>query len=286
MSENATEAAQPPAPSGGGDGASGAQDGSPFAAVLEAVPQGREAVEAALKKVEGGITQRFQEAADFRKQWEPYADMGLSEVPAEQLQEQVALGRLFADPASINPEQINSEALSAAWERIGDHFGFFEDGEPAGGQPAQQQGQGLDPAVQQVIDGLKQQVTDLQQSLEPVLNGYQSQEQERRVQAADEAISTALDKLESEHPGAVNRELVNALAYPYADQGAEKAIELAFRDSQQFTGAIERGMVENKTGQPAPAAGEARPDTTPPTIATFEDAKKAARQRLAALPGT
>src|SRR3954451_10481410 len=107
MPEDAPQAAQPPAE--GGDGAQGAQEnGSPFAAVLEAVPQGREAVEAALKKVEGGITQRFQEAADFRKQWEPYADLGLSEMPAAQLRETIGLGRLLSDPESVDRDSVNA----------------------------------------------------------------------------------------------------------------------------------------------------------------------------------
>jgi hypothetical protein len=94
----------------GGDGASG-----PIPWDLSSVSEElRPHVEAALKGVEGGVTKRFQEHADFRKQWEPYAGVeGLSEISPEDM------ARLVAFHQTASDEQQFEQWLRAVAQEFG-----------------------------------------------------------------------------------------------------------------------------------------------------------------------
>jgi hypothetical protein len=89
----------------GGDGASG-----PIPWDLSSVSEElRPHVEAALKGVEGGVTKRFQEHADFRKQWEPYAGVeGLSEISPEDMARLVAFHQTASDEQQFEQWLRNS----------------------------------------------------------------------------------------------------------------------------------------------------------------------------------
>src|SRR3954453_16128001 len=54
------------------------------------------------KKTDGLITKKFQEAAEFRKQWEPQADLGILDVPREDLEGLLQLNELAKDEEAFD----------------------------------------------------------------------------------------------------------------------------------------------------------------------------------------
>jgi hypothetical protein len=263
-------------PAGAGDGAHSQENGgglgeSPFASVLEAVPNGREAVEAALKKVEGGITQRFMEAADFRKQWEPYAEMGLSETPAEQVQQALAFSQLLQDPATAKELVADPQGFESWWEAIGESMGYFAPGEDAAAAGDQQQAADEPPAwAQSLIDKVNALEQDTQQRTE-----------RETTQQAEARVKAEMDALVEEHTlDDDQRTAVLQLAHGYAMAGHEDAIARGFADFQKIRGAAERGVIEDKSRQPAPATTPANADTQAPNPKSFRDARDMATRRL------
>lgn len=255
------------------DGSAGlTENGNPFGPVLEAVPNGREAVEAALKKIEGSITQRFQEAADFRKQWEPFAELGLSDMGVEPVQQLMAFGQMLQDPAKAAELVSDPEGFESWWEQIGDTLGFFEDGEKPGAET---------PAGQEETPAWAQQLIEQNQQLTQRLDTIEGSSEQEKANAALEAAITGLKnehKLDDDQVKHVLR-----LAHPYAAAGDEDAIAKGLADYQAIRGGAQGDLVDRKLERETAAVERGgQIDNTPPEIKSFGDATTAARQRLAA----
>lgn len=255
----------------GGDGAQAtdpAAGGSPFAAVLEAAGDNREAVAEALKSVEPKITKRFTEAAEFRKQWEPFGPLNLAEIGPEGVAQALGLAQLFADPAKADSLITDRDAFEQTWEAVGASLGYFDD-EP-GGQSAEAAGEGEPPAwAKPLFDDLAtRQERDQQQA------------QERIDREAEEKVQAQLDEIRDK-PG-FDEPRVLQLAQVHALQGEDNAILKGWEDLQAILGGAERGLVERKENQPPPAQQPAQPDLTPEKAKNYRDAREIAARRFAA----
>lgn len=242
--------AQPEGQGGDGENGLGLYD-------LSAAPDElRPLLEAELKKVEGNVTRKFQEHAEYRKRFEP-----LEQIPPDELTGLMEFRQLASDP----------EQFADWWTQVGESMGLLE---PDGEDAIEGEEEGTDGLVQSITE---QVMAALDQRLGPLEQRYVSQEQETRMQQATQQVESELSELQQQH-GDFDQDAVCQLAL--AHEGPD-AIRKGFEDYQRIIGNTERGMVEQKLAGPA-GGGEAggRPDTHPEPVTSFGDASRLALERL------
>lgn len=266
----APAAATPPAGEGGEPASGeGGQGGLGDLYDLSQAPEElRPYLEQELQKIVGNVGRRFEEAADFRKQWEPFDKVeGLRDVPVEELQELVEFREVFSD----------EEKFEDWWTQVGEKLGFFEGAE--GEEEGEESPEGETPAWAQT---LMERLDALEGTVKPISESVSQQEARARQDAAQAAIDTTLDALEGEH-GEFDRNAVATLAIPFSDDPIEEAIKKGFAQYQQIAGKAQGELADSKNGQPNPAKPGGQPDTSPQQFTDLNDPrlKAAARQRLA-----
>lgn len=261
-------AAQP----GVGDGAAAQQDqglqgGMPWD--LNDVPEElRGYVADQLKRIEGGVTQRFQEAAEFRRQMEPFSPLaeieGLSEVPPEDLAGLVEFHQMAQDP----------EAFEQWWEQIGNELGLF-DGDEGGAEGAEGNGDQPPAWAQGLVERLD--------ALEGGLNERTQTDAERDALAEIESEMAQVRKDNADLPWdneeAAVEDRILQLAMSYGDD--PEAITKGLADYRAITGAGQAALVEAAEHGPQPALAGGNGNTAPEEVKGFDDAKAAAKQRFA-----
>ena len=251
------------APGGGGDqgAAEGASDSGLYD--LDSVdPEIREQLTPHLKAIEGNVTKKLQEAAEFRKCWEPYAELGLQDVDPAHLQQLLEFAQMAQDP-----EQFGS------WWKTGD-LGLEDLGleglEEAGGLTKDE--------VQELVSKA------VQERLNPIESVLQEQQQAQAVEAVNQEISDALAKVEADNAALFEgdaeekeqvQEAIIRLAYPYSEgddgMSVEDMIAKGFEDYKSFIAKGEKGLFEQKDGQPAPPEGPGSAVATADKPTSFDD---------------
>lgn len=266
-------------PEGGGEAAGEGQGESSgfYQEYLNQVPEDYRAhVEPYLKNIETNANKRFSEHADYKKQWEPYEELGLTDYEPDSIQELIQFAEVLQ-----NPEQFKEWFLSA-----GQQTGILDellgsDGDDEDYEDYDTDDDDLDPeAVQQFFDQM------LEQKLAPILEKQYESDYQEQVEQAESQIDEQLDSLASQHSVELDedsRKMICQFAYAYSDQEGADPIAMGFADWAKYTGQIEQGTVERKVNQPPPAEGESRPNTTPQAIKTFSGAQDAAKARYAQL---
>lgn len=242
----------PEAPQAPAD-AQGQQDTNPgLYPDLSAVPEDvRDIVTPLLKQFEGNVTRKFQEAAEFRKTWEPFQELGVHQVDPDELRELLAFRELAQDP----------DQFKAWYEAVGQEMGLHQQAAqpeaPAPGDPA-----ALESTLAKLLD----------QRLGPIEQAYQSQQEQARLQHAESFVNSKLDELKAEH-GEFDADAVCQLALAYE---GNDAIDRGFADYQRLVGQVEKNVFESKLQQPDSPAQGGRPATQQKPITDFAEAKKAA----------
>jgi hypothetical protein len=214
------------------------------------------------------VEPKFREAADFRKQWEPFAEMGFNEVDPGELAQAYNLFQVFNDPSIAQEVLAEPDAFQAAWEKVGESLGFFGDEDE---EEAPQEGQ--PDFLAQVRELLDERLSPLEQSLT-------ERQRNESVDQAKQQITQELDALQEEH-GEFNREIVIAIAATKYGE-AEDAIQRAFKDYQSDRGGAQAALLEQKVnGQPGGALSGGQPSSEPQRLSFQDDsAKQAALSRL------
>jgi hypothetical protein len=223
---------------------------------------------------------KLDEYAEFRKKFERFDGVDLpDDLDGESLKSLVDFASMdendFRDwyrSAATQLAQDDPEGFEALFNEIGQELGYFEDEE--GEEGNEQVGQ------------LQQQV----QQLSETLNGFLGQQQQsERQSAADKALDAELQELAQAHNkgDAFPEEFEEALyrmGTSYSDQ--DKPLHAAFQQLQALNGQAQSELVESKLDQPRPANGNGNADTRPEGFHKIEDARSAARARLAAAHAT
>lgn len=220
-------------------------------------PEIREPLGEYIKKVQGGVDGRFREAAEYKKGWAPYEELGVRDVPPETLQELLSFAQLANDP-----EQFNSWLTNVATER----------GLLGGAGDDDELGLGEDDSSK-VEERLIEKVSEL---LNPIQERFDQQDQQKMIDEATAEIDSAFSSLLEEHKNLPDnaRDTVEALAYRYSDEpglSAKEVIEKGFADYQQLIGQAEKGLFAKKDGQPQTPEGPGAASMQDEKITSFGD---------------
>lgn len=228
-------------------------------------PEIREHLAPHLKAIEANATKKFQEAAEYRKGWAPYEELGLKDVPPETVGELLGFLQVASDPTQF----------AEWWKAAGEERGLFEGGDDTGLEGIE------DLSTDKIQEMIAEQIA---KGLNPIQETLQAQEQSRLEQQANQEIEDQLKQIRADNPqlpeGAENA--IVRLAYSYADEDGSSAIEKGFEEYKALISQGEKGLFEQKANQPGVPEGAGAPSTTTEPITSFGDPrlKASAAERL------
>lgn len=249
---------------------------TPLESYLQSVPEDQRAiVEPHLRAHEKNVNGRLQEAAEFRKTWEPFSQIeALSSYNPEQLSELLA----WHQQVSSTPDAFQEWLAQAAKE--------------AGLTPAEKQElTDLEEAGElsrEQIEQLIQQQAD--QRLAPLQQRLEQFEAEQATSQEETAIRQVFGELEAEHKVNLTEEQKEiicdlGMASAVDAQGRELPmgdaswVKKGFERFQAVASEAQRSFVDGKTQQPtAPLTPGGVPATPGPK--TFDEARQQAMGRL------
>lgn len=239
----------------------GRQDDSTGLYDLSTVPEEfREHVERIAKDIDRNVNKKLAEAADYRKQWSAYEQLGIHEVEADSLQPILDLARALGSEDREAAQPLVLELAKLAGLEV-------EGDEP---EPAADDDNPLSP--------LEQRLAALEQE----------REQERQAIALQEATQKEIQRLaaeweevEKQHGKAFDEseaELLRSLAERFDD--SDEPIKTAYALMNQIMGLGEKGLVQAQAKQPRAAEPAGRASTAVEPPQTFEDAERLFRERM------
>ena len=188
---------------------------------LAQVPEDlRPHVEPHLKAIEGSVTKKLQENAEKLKAWEPYDELGLSEIQPEALQQLLDFAELAQDETRF----------ADWWKETGERMGLFPE-ETEGDDDLLGLGEELTP------DKVKELIAEaVSENMKPVNETLQQQQTERAEQEAMAEVQKELAALKEEHGDDLDVDAIVNLAYAYADDDPDSAIAKGFAEYQRIVG--------------------------------------------------
>jgi hypothetical protein len=268
-----TEGVQQDTQTDDSQGASGVNE--EFYPDLSDVPaEYRQYIDPVIKDMQSNVGKKFEEQANYRKQWEPYEQAGVNEVDPERVQALLQLDRLMN---SDDPNDRNE--LREFYEALGQGYGFTEDGEPGDDDEFDLDESGDEgdsfsaEDLQQLID------QGVQSQLAPFLEHMQAQEQDQAISEADDKISQVLNELGEGKLTEQQEKVICKLALGY-EGSPEETLKQGFEEYQSIRGDSQSELFASKEQQPQKPEGPGPANTTPDKITDFKSATAAAKQHL------
>jgi hypothetical protein len=222
-------------------------------------PAVRSEVERIAKDIERNVNQRFQSHAEYRKQWEPYEELGLTDLDPEGVAGMLGIFEQLANPETA------AEAILELAEAVGVDLGQL----PEAGAEAEDIPDWARPLVENFSAEQERQLQD------------QIREQER------ERLTAEWTEVQTKHGGPLDDELagrVKTLATRFiADPSIEQPLLAAYDFITEVAGSAEKELVRSTPKPPARAerGGSASTAIAPPE--TFEEAERILRERRRSL---
>lgn len=267
MADDFADVAQPE-----GQGDAGTTD-APYSEYLNRIPEEvRGDVEPVFKDWDKSVTQRFQQASEYRKGWEPY--------------EQVGVNRY--DPAAVQwalqffeAQQSNPQAIQEWFQQYAQEHGLEAAQQAAEQLQGQEDPYGYaDPSQQQLEALLQQKLSPFEKQLQQMNERFQMQEEQQRIAEAQAFIDSQLKGLEEKHGDEFNRDWVEKFIGNHIESNPEQAVELAWQDFQALRNQLEKATLQSKVDAPPPAETGGFPDTNPDEIKSWKRASEIALQTL------
>ena len=204
------------------------------------------------------VQKQFTEHSQFRKSMEPYEQLGISDVDPQELQELLEFREILQD----------EDQFRQWYESIGELMG-----DPQAQQEIADE-LGLPPELLQTIN-------ETQQAVQALLQQQQAQAQQQALQQTAQEVRQELDALKKDNPNLTDEDedFICTLALKY---DTPDALQKGFQDYQKLMGRAEQGVFNSKTSpdlRVAPVSG-GNSDTSTEPVTTFEQAARAARERL------
>lgn len=231
----------------------------------------REHVEPYLRSIESNANEKFREHAEYRKQYEPYDELNLSQYEPEGLANLLAFAELMEDEEKFKEWVTETGQKLGIGQELnqGDEFDDGDDGEFGE----------LD------LDTIRTAFGELlDDRLGPLEERLNSSDQERQSNEANQIIETKMEELHEQH-GDFDEQAVYKLAFALSES-SDDPIQAGFDEYQRIVGNIQTETVNGQVEQPAPperGGGPANTNQKPPT--DFAEASKMAKERLAQLHG-
>lgn len=249
-----------------GQGGQGSE--APYAEFLNRVPEEvRPQVEPIFKEWDGQVTRRFQDASDYKKTWEPYEQLGISQVPPEEMQWHLS----FRDALMNNPQAVVDWAKEFAQEN---NISLEQ-----AVQEAQQQDPGLDEFGSFDQQALQTHLAPLQQQMEQITAYIEQQRQQAALSNAQQQIEKQLDELKAAHPNEYVREEVELFLDRHRDKGLQ-AVPAAFADAQKWKAQHQKQFLASKADVPPGAEHGGGADGSVEPAKTLQEAKEQAMARF------
>lgn len=251
-----------------GDDAPATTDG-PFAQYLADVPEEhRPWATEFVKKVEGDTTKRFQEHSEYRKTWEPYEQLGITDLPPDDLASVLEFAGTLLDEKQA-PDMVRQLA-SHYGISLADAADMLDDEEPDDTAGLREQ------LRQEILDELKPE-------LEPMQSAFAQAERERELETIQNEVSQQVAAIEKERgkdftPAQRDQVLKASLAFANDKDPVRKGYEFY----TSIVSETEQGLVKAKAGEPEPFESGGKPAGDVPRPRSIEEATNALRERLAA----
>jgi len=271
VSFTADPPADPVQPPESGQGEQGG--GAPYQEYLDRIPEEvRGQVEPVFRDWDGQVTQRFQDAAEFKRTWEPYEQLGVHQVAPNEVQWLMQ----FRDAYENNPQAIIEWASQYAQERglpLGEQQApMVED--PYADPYAAGTG-GFDPAV------LQEALAPLTQRLDSFEQRFAAQDQQAELYQAQSLLDEAMKAV----PEDVNQDIFDSFLAAYGTPefveqfgsnrqlAAQRAVSGALNDYRKAQAFYEKNQLSGKLGQMGAPEGGGVANANPEAIKTLKDAR-------------
>lgn len=253
-----------------GQGETGTTD-TPYAEYLERIPEDqRGTVEPIFKEWDGNTTRRFQESAEFKRTWEPYAELGVNQLNPDEVRWLMQFRDALSSPQTIQEwyeTYASQHGLQGQQAAVSDpNAGLDEFGFP-------------DPNAQ-LESLLKEQLGPVQQQLQALDAWREQQESTVRLAEAERYVQGQVADLKAKHPDEFNEAAVERLVAQYIDTDPQHAVQRAFADWQAIRSQIERETLQSKVNTPPGAEYGGTADGAPMEIKTLADASRIALEQL------
>lgn len=252
-----------------GQGDAGEAGDSPYSEYLSRFEDddARQIAAEAFKEFDGKTTQRFQDAANFRRQWEPYQETGIADMDPEMVSWLAQFGGIVNDP----------RAVQSWYEQYAQQQGL----ESGGGEDTtfDEYGSQLDQnTIKQLI---QQELAPYGQLLEQHGQRWQETDQQQAERQLEEQIDAQHAPLEKKYGDAYNRNKAEQYALDFADENPDNAIALGWQAWMKERSQIEQDALNKKLGVPPGAEPGGQPDSNLPTPKRIDDPE--VRERAAAV---
>jgi hypothetical protein len=253
-----TSAVQPEEGQGQQDAQTGLYD-------LSTVPEEyRSHVEQHLKDIERNANAKFQEHAEYRKSWEPYSTLGITDVPPDSLGALLEFAQQLADPESARDAVLNlAQALELDLASDPD---LDEGDEP---DPVSELRERLDRFEQEKEQAAAEATAraEIAQLQQQALTSYQAEYAE-------------VEKLNGTPFSKEEKEQLIGLAKRFQNDNDEP-IKAAFTFINSISGRAEAALVNGQPAPPAPAEPSGRASSVVQPVESFEDALRLHLERNA-----
>lgn len=259
MPPEETDPAQP-------DGQGGTGGDAPYQAYLDRIPEeARGAAEEAFRDFDANTTRKFQDAADYRKQWEPLEATGVSQRDPAEVQWAMQFVDALSDPTAIQTWFTN----------------YAKENGLTKAEQTEIEQEYIDPSVQSLVEQrLEASLGPVAKQLQEMAQWRTDQEQQAREAQAMSEIRSEIDELKAKHGDEFDESLVEKLLPQYIDTDPTHAVARAFGDSQAIRSQIEKATLQGKADQPAAPTSGGSATGTPDPPPKGDALKHAAAQAL------
>ena len=243
--------------------------GGLFDSYLEAVPaEARETVTSYLKDAEKNVNSRLQEAAEYKKTWEPYQGVeALKSYPPEQLSELLAWHQQVTSSDDAFQQWLANAAQEAGLTKA-------EEQELAA---AEDEGELTREQVQQLVE---QQAAE---RMQPVEQQLQELVEIRQTDAIEQEIRDTFSKFEAEKDTKFSDEQkVAIMNFTIHDESDEQWLEHGLEQWEKMVAMVQKDFVDTKTSQPEPAMSTGSQAQTKATT-DWSEANNQMRERFRAM---
>lgn len=194
-------------------------------------------------KVDPALTQKFQEAGEFRQTWEPFSQIeGLTDLGPEGVDGLVEFAYTVDAAGDENhpDHQQAIESLYETWQQMAEQFGFWgedEDGDDDGGSP---EDNGNEPEYLTAEEFERR--------------WAEREQQEQRSQTVDQIHSELTEGVKAlELPNEKAEKAVWSFMQQYADDPnmtPEQLVQAAYEDYQEIVGGAQSDLIEETEERP------------------------------------